>query len=230
MRDMMGGPPAMGGLAPHMNDNDSNIKKDVGPKLSLADRLRQLADGTLPLIDERNMDRDMRGPTHNRGSSMDRVDRHGPSADRHGPAADRHGPPADRHGPAVDRHGPPIDRHGSAVDRHGPNNERIDRGRAPSMEVQPSSLLPLPRRPNEGPPSLLDLPPNFPGELPNKFPGDIPGKFPLPHVGPGPDFSGPGAAFGGPRGVDRDMRDFPQRGGPGKISILITKFLLKKNA
>lgn len=57
-----------------IQDNDM-LKKDMGPKPSLADRLRQLADGTLPLIDER-MDRDMRGNRNDRGN--DRHDRGAP--------------------------------------------------------------------------------------------------------------------------------------------------------
>jgi hypothetical protein len=52
-------------------DNDSLAKKEIGPKPSLADRLRQLADGTLPLMDDR-MDRDMRSRSERAGDRIDR--------------------------------------------------------------------------------------------------------------------------------------------------------------
>lgn len=136
-----------------MNQDNDMLKKETGPKPSLADRLRQLADGTLPLIDER-MDRDMRGSRNDRGN--------------------------DRLGGVPGPLEPPI------------------RGRGP-MDIVPPPPAPGPglmgpgpsRRPGDGPPSLLDLPANFPG---------VPER---------PDFGAP-REFG-PRGENRDL---PRR--PGK--------------
>ncbi|XP_014233999.1 splicing factor, arginine/serine-rich 15 [Trichogramma pretiosum] len=96
MRDMINCPGGLQGLGGnHIGEND---KKDgMGPKLSLADRLRQLADGTLPLIDDRNIDRDMRGgtggPTGSRSNdrSSERMDRS--SSDRLGRASSMEGQP-----------------------------------------------------------------------------------------------------------------------------------------
>lgn len=127
--------------------------KDMGPKPSLADRLRQLADGTLPLIDER-MDRDMRG-SRDRGN--DRLDRGVPIE-----------PPMRGRGPMDIVIPPPV---------QGPG----------LMGPGPS------RRPGDGPPSLMDLPANFPG-------------------GPDrPEFSGPD--FGRDFGGRVENRDLPRRAG-----------------
>lgn len=71
------------------------LKKDSGPKQSLADRLRQLADGTLPLMDER-IDRDMRGgpgPSNRSDRSMDR--------ERNFPDEPRQAPPLPQQPPSL---------------------------------------------------------------------------------------------------------------------------------
>ena len=154
-----------------MMDKEIGAKKDVGPKPSLADRLRQLADGTLPLMDER-MDRDMRSSRGDRGGS----DRHERSS-TFDETSVRQQPPLPPAQPSTPQQQP----------------------QQPQQPQPPPSLLQSGRRPGDGPPSLLDLPAQFPGDR--------------------SDFGGP-RDFG-PRPDGRDLRDFPQRG-PGKFTALRT--------